>query len=347
MTSKKKYILLAALCLACVLAAVLGRKAWTFYYDRKVPNFSKTTELYVRPGTTAEALGQYILDSCQVRNAASFRRAYKDAAGDADPKPGHYTITAGNTSTYVARMLARGWQTPVRLVLSGTMRQQGALARKISNQMLLDSIDVIRALRDSALLAGYGFTREDVFGLFIPDTYEVYWTASMKDILDRQKEAYDAFWTDANKEKARLLGLSQKEVSVLASIVGGETNYEPEMPTVAGVYLNRLHVGMPLQADPTVAYCFDYQITRVLKRHLEVDSPFNTYKHAGLPPAPIAVPSRACLNAVLNPDRRGFFYFCASPEFDGTHRFATTLTEHNRNAAEYQRALTLRQRAAR
>ena len=346
MTSKKKTLLLIVLCLLLV-GTLAARKAWTFYYDRKVPNFSETKELYVYPGTRAEELARYILDSCRVRSAVSFRRAFNEAFAGAEPKPGHYTVTAGNTSMYVARMLSRGWQTPVKLVLSGTMRQQGAIARKISNQMMLDSLDVIRALRDSALLAGYGFTREDVFGLFVPDTYEVYWTASMKDILDRQKEAYDAFWTDANKEKARLLGLSQKEVSVLASIVGGETNYEPEMPTIAGVYLNRLRIGMPLQADPTVAYCFDYQITRVLKRHLEVDSPFNTYKHAGLPPAPIAVPSRACLHAVLNPDRRAYFYFCASPEFDGTHRFAATLTEHNRNAAAYQRALTLRQRNAR
>ncbi|MBR1405897.1 MAG: endolytic transglycosylase MltG [Bacteroidales bacterium] len=347
MTSSKKHILIPAALVAVLLLGLVARKAWNFYYDRKVPNFSKTTELYVRPGTTAASLERYILDSCAVRSAVSFRRAFKEAAGGEDPRPGHYTITDGNTSAYVARMLARGWQTPVKLVLSGTMRQQGAIARKISNQMMLDSVDVIRALRDSALLAGYGFTREDVFGLFVPDTYEVYWTASMKDILDRQKEAYDAFWTDANKEKARLLGLSQKEVSVLASIVGGETNYEPEMATIAGVYLNRLRIGMPLQADPTVAYCFDYQITRVLKKHLEVDSPFNTYKHTGLPPAPIAVPSRSCLHAVLNPDRRAYFYFCASPEFDGTHRFAATLTEHNRNAAAYQRALTLRQRTGR
>ena len=346
MTSKKKILLLVVLGLV-VAGGFVARRAWTYYYDHKVPNFNETKEIYVYPGTTAEDLARYILDSCRVRNAASFQRAFRRAFGDAQSKPGHYTVTAGNTSMYVARMLARGWQTPVKLVLSGTMRQQGAIARKISNQMMLDSLDVIRALRDSALLAGYGFTREDVFGLFVPDTYEVYWTASMKDILDRQKEAYDAFWTDANKEKARLLGLSQKEVSVLASIVGGETNYEPEMPTIAGVYLNRLHIGMPLQADPTVAYCFDYQITRVLRKHLEVDSPFNTYKHAGLPPAPIAVPSRATLNAVLNPDRRAYFYFCASPEFDGTHRFATTLTEHNRNAAAYQRALTLRQRSSR
>ena len=345
MSSRNKIILACCAGLLAV-AALLAGPAWHFYYDRKVPNFTSTKELYVRPGMTADHLLDTVLAECKLRNPASFRRAFRDAFGSAQPQPGHYTVSSGNTSAYVARMLSHGWQTPVNLVLSGTMRQQSAIARKISNQMLLDSADVIRALRDSALLARYGFRREDVFALIVPDTYEVYWTASMEDILDRQKAAYDAFWTDANKEKARLLGLTQQQVAVLASIVGGETNHEPEMPSIAGVYLNRLRAGMPLQADPTVAYCFDYQITRVLKKHLEVDSPFNTYKHAGLPPAPIAVPQRACLNAVLNPDRHGYFYFCASPEFNGTHRFAATLAEHNRNAAAYQRALSVRQRAA-
>lgn len=244
-----------------------------------------------------------------------------------------------NTSVYVARMVSHGWQTPVKLVLSGTMRLQSGLARKIGNQMMLDSADVINALRDSALIASFGFDRKDVFALFIPDTYEIYWTESMKEVLTRQKAAYDAFWTDANKEKARLQGLSMIEVSILASIVNGETNYEPEMPAIAGVYLNRLRKGMLLQADPTVAYCFDYEPARILKKHLEVDSPFNTYKHAGLPPAPICVPSKAALEAVLNPDRHGYIYFCASPDFNGTHRFAVTLTEHLRNAREFQRAL--------
>lgn len=244
-----------------------------------------------------------------------------------------------NTSVYVARMVSHGWQTPVKLVLSGTMRLQSGLARKIGNQMMLDSADVINALRDSALIASFGFDRKDVFALFIPDTYEIYWTESMKEVLTRQKAAYDAFWTDANKEKARLQGLSMIEVSILASIVNGETNYEPEMPAIAGVYLNRLRKGMLLQADPTVAYCFDYEPARILKKYLEVDSPFNTYKHAGLPPAPICVPSKAALEAVLNPDRHGYIYFCASPDFNGTHRFAVTLTEHLRNAREFQRAL--------
>lgn len=342
MTSRTK-ILLACCAGLLVVAAVAVPKAWHFYYDRKVPNFSSTTEIYVYPDTDADALLEEVLDVADVRNAASFRRAFKEAFRNSGPEPGHYTISPGNTSAYVARMLSHGWQTPVKLVLSGTMRQQGAIARKISNQMLLDSLDVIRALRDPDLLAGYGFRPEDVFALIVPDTYEVYWTDSMKDILDKQKAAYDAFWTDANKEKARLLDLSPQQVAVLASIVGCETNYEPEMPSIAGVYLNRLRIGMPLQADPTIAYCFDYQITRVLKRHLEVDSPFNTYKNTGLPPAPIAVPTKANLNAVLNPDRHGYLFFCASPEFDGTHRFATTLAEHNRNAAAYQRALSIQQ----
>ena len=188
-------------------------------------------------------------------------------------------------------------------------------------------------------------TRENIFALIMPDTYEMLWTADMAEILGRQKKAYEAFWTDENKGKARLQGLSQGEVSILASIVKGETNYEPEMPKIAGVYLNRLRKGMKLQADPTIAYCFDYKLNRILKKHLLVDSPFNTYKHAGLPPAPICVPTKACLEAVLNPDTsKGYLYFCANSNFDGTHSFASTYTEHLRNARSFQRALTIRQR---
>ena len=134
---------------------------------------------------------------------------------------------------------------------------------------------------------------------------------------------------------------------MLASIVNGETNHVPEMPSVAGVYLNRLHKGMKLQADPTVAFCLDYSVNRILKKHLEIDSPYNTYLYAGLPPAPICVPSRAALEAVLNPDSHGYLYFCASPDFDGTHRFAATYAEHLRNARAYQQALTTFQRASR
>ena len=243
--------------------------------------------------------------------------------------------------------VARGWQSPVRLVLSGTMRQKGAIARKISAQLLLDSASVAAALEDSVLLADRGFRPDQVFALMMPDTYEVFWTDPMSVILDKQKAAYDAFWTEENKEKARTQGLTPAEVSVLASIVNGETNHVPEMPAVAGVYLNRLHKGMKLQADPTVAYILDYKVNRILKKHLEIDSPFNTYLYAGLPPAPICVPSRSALEAVLNPDGHDYLYFCASPDFDGTHRFAATYPEHLRNARAYQKALSAFQQASR
>ena len=340
----KKILLRVVLPLAVVAAVFAGVSVWNKYYDRRMPNFSRLSEFYVYPEMTSEDVLGYITDSCSVKCKASLKRAFESEVSGR-VVPGHYTISPSNSSTYVARMVSHGWQTPVKLVLSGTMRLQSGLARKISNQMMLDSADVINALRDSALLASYGFDRKDVFALFVPDSYEIYWTESMKDVLARQKAAYDAFWTDANKEKARLLGLSMIEVSILASIVNGETNYEPEMPSIAGVYLNRLRLGMRLQADPTVAYCFDYEPARILKKHLEVDSPFNTYTHAGLPPAPICVPTKAALEAVLNPDRHGYLYFCASPDFNGTHRFATTYGEHMRNANEFQRALSAMMRS--
>jgi len=340
MNAKGKAVLAAAI---AVLAVAAAGAVWfyKFYYDRKVPNFSGTTELYVYPDTPAEDVVSMVLADCGPKNVKSVMRAFR---GVTAVKPGHYTVTASNPSIYVARMLQAGWQTPVNLVLSGTMRQKEAIARKISNQMLLDSAAVAAALDDESLLSSLGFAKKDVFALFIPDTYQVYWTDPMETVLSRQKAAYDAFWTEENLAKAKAQGLSRMEVSVLASIVSGETNHEREMPSIAGVYLNRLHKGMKLQADPTVAYCFNYTLNRVLLEHLEVDSPFNTYRYAGLPPAPICVPSKAALNAVLNPDRHGYIFFCASPEFDGTHRFAVTLAEHNRNARAFQQALNQRNR---
>lgn len=257
-------------------------------------------------------------------------------------QPGRYVVKPSSSSVYVARMLNNGWQTPTRLVLSGTMRRKGDIARKIGNQMLVDSAEVAAALDDDALLAKYGFNSTNVFSLFIPDTYEMYWTASVEEILQKQKDAYDAFWTPENVAKAEKLGLTKEEVSIVASIVKGETNYEPEMPSVAGVYLNRLRIGMLLQADPTVAYCFDYEPNRILLRHLQVDSPYNTYKYPGLPPGPITVPTKACLNAVLNPDPHDYLFFCANSDFSGTHKFASTLSEHNRNARDFQAALNRR-----
>lgn len=332
-----KLLILFAFLIGAIAVGVFGGR---WYGDNRKANFSGNADLYVYPGESVAQVLESIPDSVVSRRRSLSR--VMASLDDSDLKPGHYVVEKGKPSVYVPRMLRAGWQTPVNLTLSGMMRQKSAIARKISRQMLIDSSAVAEALDDKDLLASYGFTPDDVFSLFIPDTYQVYWTDSMKEILDRQKAAYDAFWTADNLRLASAQGLSQKEVSVVASIVKAESNYEPEYPSIAGVYLNRLHQGMRLQADPTVAFCFDYEPTRILYKHLEVDSPYNTYLHEGLPPGPICVPDKPSLNAVLNPDRHGYLYFCASAAMDGTHKFASTLSEHSRNAREFQRALDLR-----
>ena len=336
MKTWKLILLIAALAAVVAAGAVGGR----WYGDNRKPNFTGKADLYVYPGMSVSEVLEAIPDSV-VSLPGSLRRVMAGLS-DGEMRPGHYVVEKGKPSVYVPRMLRAGWQTPVNLSLSGTMRLKEVIARKISRQMLMDSTSVISALNDEELLAGYGFTPEDVFSLIIPDTYQVYWTDSMKDVLDKLKAAYDAFWTSDNLRLAGIQGLSPKEVSIVASIVKAESNHEPEYPSIAGVYLNRLRLGMRLQADPTVAFCFGYTINRVLYWHLTVDSPYNTYLHEGLPPGPICVPDKASLNAVLNPDRHGYLYFCASAAMDGTHKFAVTLSEHNRNAREFQRALDLR-----
>lgn len=242
-------------------------------------------------------------------------------------------------------MLVHGWQTPGNLTLSGTIRAKGVLARKIASQMMVDSASVAEALDSAGFLAPYGFTPENIFAMILPDTYQVYWTASVRDIFDRFKKEYDAFWTQDRLDKAAAQKLTPMQVSVLASIVSGETLKAFEYPRIAGVYLNRYRKGMRLQADPTVAFCFNYEPDRILKKHLKVDSPYNTYKYAGLPPAPINVPPKACIDAVLSPETHRYLYFCASPDFDGTHRFAVSYNDHLNNARAFQRALTARNKA--
>ena len=239
-------------------------------------------------------------------------------------------------------MLTHGWQTPGNMTLSGTIRTKARLAQKIAAQMMADSASIAQALDSAEFLQPYGFTPENVFAMILPDTYQMYWTASVREIFDRLKKEYDTFWTQERLDKAKAQKLNQMQVSVLASIVSGETLKPFEYPRIAGVYLNRYRKGMRLQADPTVAFCFNYEPDRILKKHLKVDSPYNTYKYAGLPPAPINVPPKACLEAVLSPENHKYLYFCASPDFDGTHRFAVTYSEHQKNARAFQRELTIR-----
>ena len=338
-----KFILAALVILAGAAAFVAGR----YYIDNKKPNFTEEYVLYVRPETTLGQIADSLQSGAGMIRPKSLERVFKKMDVASKIKPGRYVVDATCPSIYVARMLVFGWQTPQKMTLSGTIRRKGVLARKISSQMMVDSAEVAQALDSADFLAGYGFTPENVFAMILPDTYQMYWTASVEDIFDRLKKEYDAFWTPERDAKAKAQGLNRMQVSVMASIVSGETLKDFEYPVIAGVYLNRYRKGMKLQADPTIAFCYNYTLDRILKKHLQVDSPYNTYKHVGLPPAPINVPPKACLDAVLSPENHKYIYFCASPDFDGTHRFAVTYSDHQKNARAFQRELTRRRNSRR
>lgn len=254
---------------------------------------------------------------------------------------GAYTFDKGMTVIEVARKLKFGVDNAVRLVINNA-RTPEALASKIAMQIDADSVSMLSALRDKELIAELGFSSaEAMFSIFLPNTYEVYADISPESLVRRMKAESDKFWaSDKRKEQLERLDMTPFEVMTLASIVHEETNVSEEMPCVAGVYINRLKLGMPLQADPTLKYAAgDPTIRRVLDKHKEIESPYNTYKYVGLPPTPIAMPDMAAIEGVLNYEEHNYLYFCARAEMDGRHNFARTLKEHNRNAAEYHRAL--------
>ena len=340
-----RYVKIALCVLGAALAAAAVIFAVCWYNDNRKTGFAEDYVLYVYPDMPASAVLDSLECGAGARNMRSLERTFRKMEVKTKIKPGRYVIDTDCPNVYVARMLVFGWQTPQNMTLSGTIRTKGRLAQKIAAQMMVDSAAVDSALNDAEFLAGYGFTPENVFAMVIPDTYQMYWTASVKEIFDRLKKEYDSFWTSDRLDAARRQNLSPMQVSVVASIVSGETLKDFEYPRIAGVYLNRYRKGMKLQADPTVCFCFNYELDRVLKKHLTVDSPYNTYKYAGLPPAPINVPPKACIDAVLNPEKHSYIYFCASPAFDGTHRFAVSYSEHMKNARVFQRELTARRRA--
>lgn len=323
-----------------VVAAVLFVIAFNWLRDNKLPDFTKDTEVFVSPDTPFDGLVEYLAGEGAVRWPGRLSKVFEEHEVAKYLTPGHYLIKKGSTAVYAARMLNNGWQTPVNLVLSGCLREKGEIAGKISKQMMVDSATVRASFEDREFLEEFGFTPETVFALLVPDTYEVYWTASVREIFNKLYGAYTEFWTAENIRKADKLGLSQMEVSILASIVDGETNCVAEMPKIAGVYLNRLHKGMKLQADPTIAFCFGYRVNRIYRSMLMVDSPYNTYMHEGLPPGPIMAPMKEAVTAVLNPDcGEGNLFFCADPSMNGTHRFTPSYSQHLKNAYAFQRAL--------
>ena len=281
---------------------------------------SEAVRIYLPEGITYDAL----CDS--VDATKTFRLMAQALKLDEHVRPGSYIIEPHMSQLVLVRKLRNGQQDPIRLTI-GKFRLPQQLNEYLNQKLMHDDFNVTL----------------DSFYIIRPNTYEFYWTVTSNQFMQRMKREYERFsknLTEGNRIRINS-DYSVRDIIILASIVEEETNDNSEKPLIASVYLNRLKRGMPLQADPTVKYAVgDFTLRRILTKHLAVESPFNTYLHAGLPPAPICLPSKASVNAVLNAPETGYLYFCASEKLDGTHRFAATLAEHNRNAARYHKAIS-------
>lgn len=254
-------------------------------------------------------------------------------------KPGKYLLKDGMTNRELLNMLKAGRQVPTRVIFHN-VRFKTELASDVSKQIEADSLSLLRLLNNDVFLSKYGFNSRTVTAMFIPNTYELYWNTQPEAFLERMHKEYKKFWSDAKVQKAENMNLSPVEVATLASIIEEETQKNDEKRVMAGVYMNRLKKGMLLQADPTVRFAYgNFGIKRILDKYKDIDSPYNTYKYAGLPPGPICIPSISSVDAVLNYQKNEYLFFCAKEDFSGYHNYARTLEQHNVNASKYQKAL--------
>lgn len=306
--------------------------------------FSKNTKfsqsevfVFVPTGSTYEDVKK-ILEPF-VENLNRFEMVANKRSYPENVKPGRFLLTKGMSSYELVKAMRSN--VPVKLAFNNQERLEN-FAQRVSSQIEPDSLTLVNTFKDSIFLKENGFNEENVFVMFIPNTYEVYWNITAEKFRDKMIKEYHNFWNDERIAKAKKQGLTPVEATILASIVHKESVKKDERPRIAGVYLNRLRLEMPLQADPTVIYAikkkdndFDQVIKRVFYNDLFLNSPYNTYKVVGLPPGPIAMPDITALDAVLNPEKHEFIYFCASVDRFGYHEFAVTLAEHNVNAKKY------------
>ena len=337
---KKQRILLIVL---LVFAVSLISATFYAYQAVQTPNVlveQSDKVLLIRPDTGFDQLQSQLHEEGYVHDLLSFSVLAKLMKYDENVKPGRYELQSDMSNLAAIRLLRSGEQAPVSVTFNN-VRLKHELAERLTENLLAEAGEFEALLNDSATVATYGFTTENVLSMFVPNTYQFFWTTDAKALLERMHREYEKFWTAERRQKADSLGMSPTEVSILASIVESETNKPDEAPKVAGLYLNRLDRNIALEADPTLVFAAqDFTIRRVLNKHKEIDSPYNTYKYTGLPPGPIRVPSPQSLNAVLDHQDHNYIFMCAKEDFSGYHNFATNLRAHINNAKRYQQALS-------
>ncbi len=295
--------------------------------------------IYIPEGANYEQVLDTLNSKKLINNAVAFGFITKFMNYRESIKPGRYEIPPNSGNRNIVAKLRAGDQDAVRLTFNN-VRTKADLIKKIGNKLNFNNEELLAKLNDSTVCAKYGHTPENIMCMFLPDTYFVYWTVTADEFMERMHVEFEKFWNEERLAKAKSIQMSATQVGIMASIVQSETNKKDEMPRVAGVYVNRIAQGIPLQADPTVKFAVgDFSLKRILTKHLSTESPYNTYKVLGLPPGPIALPERAAIDAVLNYEQHNYVFFCAKEDFSGYHNFAVTLAEHNQNARKYQAAL--------
>ncbi|MBR1520863.1 MAG: endolytic transglycosylase MltG [Bacteroidaceae bacterium] len=331
--------------MGCLLAAGVLTAVWLY---RSGFNTTETTYLYIDTDDDVDSVGQKIAEVAKPQNMRVFHLYAGLLNLKEHIRTGRYEVTPDQTMLNLIRNIRNHNEKPIMMVVP-SVRTMEEMAGRLGNQLMIDSASITDYLKDEGKIAALGYTKESLPGLFVPNTYEVYWDMSIDRLFERLQKENAAFWNESRLAKLQEVSeyageeMTKEKVITLAAIVDSETANNGEKPNIAALYMNRMRKGMPLQSDPTVIYALkDFSIRRVLHEHLKVDSPYNTYRNTGLPPGPIRVPSIAGIDAVLNHANNNYIYMCAKEDFSGTHNFAVNYAEHLLNAAKYVKALNER-----
>ena len=332
-----KRILIIVGVVVLVAAGAFGYRIYLKSFAPNTPYPLANNILLIPTGSTLESIIDSLVHNGQILHEKNFRwTADKMGYDSTTIRRGRYKIPALASNKAIITLLRGGNQAPIQVTVQN-VRTIEQMCGRVAAKFEFDSLDLLGYF-DEHFDSLAGTVKESRLTRFIPNTYEFYWTASPADFCKRMLKEYDRFWTQERKDKATAIGLTQEQVYTLASIIEKETNYNVEKPRMAGVYLNRLRDGIPLQADPTIVFALgEFDLRRILYGHLQIDSPYNTYKNLGLPPGPIFMPGLPSIDAVLNREVHDYIYFCARPTEDGPgHAYAVTLSAHNENARRYQ-----------
>lgn len=325
-----------------VLVAIGAIVGFIYYKTMLSPNIvvnGKAKYLLVYENDSFDDVVKHLKETGAVKDINSFIRTARNNGYPESIRSGRYKLEDGMSNYLLVHRLINNRQTPLSISFNN-IRTKQQLAKRLSEQLMMSESDLLDVLNDPVALNEFGVLPETAVALFLPNSYEVYWNLSPTDLLRRMKKEYDKFWSEERMRKLNDVGISQLEVSTLASIVEEETNKADERPMVAGLYLNRLRRGMRLQADPTVKFALgDFALRRLLSGHLTVDSPYNTYQNEGLPPGPIRVASMEGIDAVLNYVNHDYIFMCAKPDRSGYHDFAVSYKDHLDNASKYRKSL--------